>query len=62
MKELWFYMGNLFEDSKKYLKRIKKAQKLPEYRETVRELFAERELSREEEAGRDISFSPEAGA
>lgn len=39
MKELWFYMGNLFADNKKYLKKIKKSQKLEEYREIVEHMF-----------------------
>lgn len=40
MKELWFYMGNLFEDGKKCLKRIKKAQRLSEYKEAAAELMS----------------------
>lgn len=43
MKELWFYMGDLFPDSKKYLKKIKKTQKVTEYRQAVEELFRERD-------------------
>lgn len=39
MKELWFYMGSLFEENKKIMKKIKKAQRLPEYRAAVQELF-----------------------
>lgn len=39
MKELWFYMGSLFEDNKKAMKKIKKAQRLPEYQAAVRELM-----------------------
>ena len=38
MKELWFYMGNLFGEDKKAMKKIKKAQRLPEYQGAVREL------------------------
>lgn len=38
MKELWFYMGSLFEENKKAMKRIKKAQRLPEYQAAVREM------------------------
>lgn len=39
MKELWFYMGNLFPDSKKELKKIKKAQHKEDYREAVEAVF-----------------------
>ena len=39
MKELWFYMGSLFEENKRAMKKIKKAQRLPEYRAAVQELF-----------------------
>ncbi len=39
MKELWFYMGNLFADNQKYLKKIKKSQHLKEYRAIVEEMF-----------------------
>lgn len=46
MKELWFYMGGLFDGKEegikgKLLKKIKKSQKFPEYLEAVEELFAE---------------------
>ena len=39
MKELWFYMGNLFADNQKYLKKIKKSQNLKEYQAIVEEMF-----------------------
>lgn len=39
MKELWFYMGNLFPENKKYMKKIKKSQKLDEYRDVVERMF-----------------------
>lgn len=39
MKELWFFMGNLFPDNKKYLKKIKKSQHLAEYRQAAESLF-----------------------
>lgn len=39
MKELWFYMGNLFADNQKYLKKIKKSQHLKEYQAIVEEMF-----------------------
>ncbi len=44
MKELWFYMLPLFDTSEKYGKKIKKAQYLKEYEETVSRLFAEKEI------------------
>ena len=40
MKELWFYMGSLFGEDKKAMKKIKKAQRLPEYQAAVREMSA----------------------
>ena len=39
MKELWFYMGSLFGEKKKAMKKIKQAQRLPEYQAAVQELF-----------------------
>lgn len=45
MKEIWFYMGNLFVDSQKAMKQIKKATKVIQYRATVERLFLEHELS-----------------
>ena len=44
MKELWFYMIRLFADSDRETKKIRKAQKLWEYREIVERLFREKEL------------------
>lgn len=44
MKELWYYMGNLFPEGRKYLKKIKKAQHLPEYEEVVQAIFEKLEL------------------
>lgn len=44
MKELWVYLSCLFTDSRKYAKRIRKAERLPVYEQAVRDLFAEREL------------------
>lgn len=46
MKELWFYMGPLFEDSDKFLKKIKKANRLKDYEIAVAQLLRERELKR----------------
>lgn len=39
MKELWTYLLTSFADAEKYGKRIRKAQRLPEYEETVEHLF-----------------------
>ena len=44
MKELWFYMGQHFEDVKKPEKMIKKAQTLEKYKEAVRILLATCEM------------------
>ena len=41
MKELWFYWGKLYQDQEKYLKKIKKAQKLSEYKNAAKWLFTE---------------------
>lgn len=40
MKELWFYMADMFPGSEKYIKKIRKAQHLGEYRALVESLFA----------------------
>ena len=39
MKEIWSYMGELFEDGEKSLKKIKKANYLADYKIAVNELF-----------------------
>lgn len=44
MKELWGYMIYIFSDNKMYAKKIKKAQKLNEYKAVVLSLFAEQEI------------------
>lgn len=41
MKELWFYMAELFPNSEKYMKKIRKAQHLREYQAFVESLFEE---------------------
>lgn len=41
MKELWGWQGQLFEGSEKYLKKIRKAQKMTEYKSAVAALFAD---------------------
>ena len=42
MKELWTYLGEAFEDSTKLMKKIRKAQKMEEYRAAVECLLAEK--------------------
>jgi tRNA-dihydrouridine synthase len=44
MKEMWYYMINLFPDSDKFAKKIKKAERLSDYEEAVSILFRERDL------------------
>lgn len=44
MKELWFYMGRMFTNPEKYLKKIKKAEKLIDYEIAVSNLFREQEI------------------
>lgn len=39
MKEVWFYLINLFEDNEKYAKRLRKAEKPEEYRAAARAVF-----------------------
>ena len=39
LKELWFYLGRLFPGGEAELKKIRKAQKLPEYQTAVRNLL-----------------------
>lgn len=39
MKELWFYLGMLFPDGEKHLKKIRKSQKLAEYKNIVNALL-----------------------
>lgn len=46
MKELWGYMIYIFSDNKKYAKRIKKSQRISDYREAVSSLFREQEIVR----------------
>ena len=44
LKELWVYMAVLFPDSEKYIKRIKKANRLTEYHAAVDALMREKPL------------------
>ena len=39
MKEIWFYLGNIFENHEKYSKKIKKANTLSEYQNIVNTLL-----------------------
>ena len=45
MKELWFYLADIFADSKKYAKKIKKAEKCAVYEKIIEEMFLECELT-----------------
>lgn len=45
MKELWFYMIRMFEDADREARKIRKAQKLSDYKEIVRRLFQEKALA-----------------
>lgn len=40
MKEIWVYLGNFFADAEKYVKKIKKADRLAEYEAALNTLFA----------------------
>lgn len=44
LKEFWFYLGHSFTEYERYLKKIKKADRLDEYRLVVEKLFSEQEL------------------
>ncbi|WP_297633657.1 tRNA-dihydrouridine synthase [uncultured Clostridium sp.] len=44
MKELWGYLNFSFEEDKKYLKAIKKSQKVRDYNEAVKAIFREKEI------------------
>ncbi|MDU1413653.1 MAG: tRNA-dihydrouridine synthase family protein [Clostridium sp.] len=44
MKELWSYMVYIFSDSKKYGKKIKKSQRIEEYKDAVSILFNEQSI------------------
>lgn len=45
MKELWFYMGDAFLDDKKYVKKIRKADKMCDYQRAVDAIFTECEIA-----------------
>jgi len=44
MKELWGYMIYIFSNNKKYAKKIKKSQRVKDYKEAVTSLFLEEEI------------------
>lgn len=44
MKELWFYMSQVFADNAKHAKKIRKSERLSDYEEAVASLFREQEL------------------
>lgn len=44
MKELWFYMIQMFSNNAKYAKKIKKAERLIDYEEAVSSLFREQHI------------------
>ncbi|MBQ6820252.1 MAG: tRNA-dihydrouridine synthase family protein [Clostridium sp.] len=46
MKELWGYMSYIFTDNKKYIKKIKKSQKLQDYKDAVNSIFRDQEIVR----------------
>lgn len=45
MKEMWFYMINMFAGHERYAKKINKSQKMEEYQAAVDILFQEQELA-----------------
>ena len=47
MKELWCYMSKSFTNPEKYLKKIKKTERLAEYYVIVDSLFREQEPQQE---------------
>lgn len=44
MKEVWIYLAALFTDHERYLKKIKKSERLKDYEEAVNRLFTEQEV------------------
>lgn len=47
MKELWFYMIDLFEDTEKIAKKIKKTERLKEYEGIIHTLFSTCDLRKD---------------
>lgn len=50
MKELWFYMIVMFEESDKYMKKIRKSERITEYEAAVTALFRDCDLISNDEA------------
>lgn len=44
MKEMWFYMGFMFTSADKYIKKIRKAQRISDYNAAVAALFEEQQF------------------
>lgn len=44
MKEAWFYMSYMFSNPEKYAKKIRKSQKIADYKEAVSALFEEQDI------------------
>ncbi len=55
VKELWFYQIHLFEHGEKYGKKIKKAQNLAAYLDSVRELVGSCRIHRRGDWGQNKS-------
>lgn len=45
MKEIWSYLGQSFSDAEKYMKKIRKSERLPEYEASVNALLEDREIN-----------------
>lgn len=45
MKEFWYYLGQMFTEPEKYMKKIKKAKNLAEYEMAVNALFREQDIA-----------------
>ncbi len=44
MKEIWFYMGTMFVENKKYEKEVKKSQRVADYKAAITAIFNDLEL------------------
>lgn len=53
MKELWYYMVHVFTNNEKYMKKIRKVQRICDYREIVRSLFAEQKIQMSDFSGQE---------
>lgn len=45
MKEVWFYLHRIFTDNEKYMKKIRKAQRMSDYEAAVASLFREQDIA-----------------